>query len=471
MRLLDLWFLVATVVVGTALTVEIGHASTAAGIVSGLLIAAAVLWQVAKVRTGLDRHLSGLAAIARAERQPVTSLRGGLERAAALTEQIVLRVESDRDRRRSGEAESRRTAGILKTAFRSMQDGLVVVDADQSVLLVNPAARPLLSIADPVAGRPLEEVVRSPDAQTLVTAALAGEDRSDEFAIARVGRIVQARATPLPSVVGPNDSTFEAGNYSLAVPGGAVLVLHDVTDLRTTEKLRQEFVSNVSHELKTPLTTIRAYTDTLQDAAESGDLDPDQAGLFLSRVDEQAERLHEMIANLLALSRLDSPVGEIAIGPVEVAAIVADAIDAQSIVAEKRQLSLTAELPPELPPVAAERRGLRTILDNLIRNALQHTTAGGVGVSAAAVEAGLAIAVADTGCGIPRESQPRLFERFYRVDAARTRDRGGSGLGLAIVAGLVERFGGSIDVASEVDRGTTVTVTLPVWDQIGESAG
>ena len=453
--------------------------------------------QFAVVQSELTALTRGLSQLARPSADsPRTAAAAGrtrpalpspsFETATRLTEQIALRLGAEESRQSKDLLKLRSSAVVLETAFRSMRDGLVVIAADRSVVLLNPAAQSLLGTADPdsrLEGRgTLEEVVRSSEAQSLVRQALRGKEAGAEFALGRADWVVQALATPLPIMEAASESDtsiVDLGSMQLVAgeiaAGGAMLVMHDVTELRRVEKLRQEFVSNVSHELKTPLTTIRAYTDTLQEEFDGGELDPETATRFLGRIDQQAERLHEMVANLLALARIDGSSEAMQVEPLDPRPLLVETVESQQILARQRELTLTADLPATLPPVRADRTGLRSVVDNLVRNAIQHTPPGGsVRVEARTVATdqdskegrssaeAVEIAVIDTGCGIPREAQTRLFERFYRVDSARTRDRGGSGLGLAIVAGLVSRFGGTVAVQSELGRGSTFRVRLPV---------
>ena len=485
--LLRLWLMLAVVVAATALVAASWPTSRVLAGAIGLAAAWVAVRFVRQIQTAAAGHLAELAGIAGAGAiDRASSLAGVFEQSSQLTSQIVLRLSSDAAEQTRNLAQLRSSTAVLQTAFGSMRDGLVVVAADGSVLLVNPAARAMFGLGGTLErGRPLEEVIRSPDTHTLVRAALTGQEQAAEFRIGRVDRVVQARATPLPPVKLDAAPLDAATADSPDATSGVVLALHDVTALRQAERTRTEFVSNVSHELKTPLTTIRAYTDTLQDAAAADDLDAATAERFLARIDEQAERLHEMIVNLLTLARIDSPREAAPLEPVDLAAIVADAVATQQIVARQKGLDLTAELSP-LPEVAGDRSGLRSILDNLIRNAIQHTPADGqvtvrlaadtatgtatatdtnAGTTAPANAGMVRLEVTDTGSGIPRDAQSRLFDRFYRVDSARTRDRGGSGLGLAIVHGLVTRFGGRIEVDSTLGQGSTFRVWLPMFSR------
>ena len=433
----------------------------AAAAIASVAVALVVAWSFERtMRRRIRQRLAALVELA--ELQPggtILNLADALERGEGLTEQISLKLGAAATRLDTEQARSRSGAALFETAFRSMQDGLVVVAADGRVVLANPAAQPMLNVSEEPAGRPLEEVVRSVDAQRLVAAAMQGQTAQGEFTLTRQSRIVQATAVPLPTAL-----AADAGSGTPALAGGVVLVMRDVTELRAADQNRREFTSNVSHELKTPVTTVRAYVDTLQQAAAEGALESDTAVLFLSRIDEQAERLSELIGNLMTLAQIDAPGQAVALSEVDVPSVVGQVVDDLRILAERKAIALTADLEVDAP-VRADREGLRSLAQNLIRNAIQHTPHGGtIRVAAAESPGTVRLSVADDGVGIPRDAQERLFERFYRVDSARTRDRGGSGLGLAIVSGLVQRYGGRIEVDSELDVGSTFTVTLPKAD-------
>jgi two-component system phosphate regulon sensor histidine kinase PhoR len=228
--------------------------------------------------------------------------------------------------------------------------------------------------------------------------------------------------------------------------------------------MRREFVSNVSHELKTPLTSIQAYAETLL----SGGLEDEaNSRTFVERIQEQAERLQMLILDLLRLARIEADDVAFEIRSVDVGEVVAECIEDRRDLARTKGLSLVMK-PPSGPVFAtAEAEGLNTILSNLIDNALNYTPAGGhVSVDWGVVNGEVRIAVSDSGVGIPREHQPRVFERFYRVDRARSRALGGTGLGLSIVKHLVQAFGGRVELDSEQGRGSCFAVWLPAGESL-----
>jgi two-component system phosphate regulon sensor histidine kinase PhoR len=242
---------------------------------------------------------------------------------------------------------------------------------------------------------------------------------------------------------------------------GAVLVFHDVTELRRLERMRQDFVANVSHELKTPLASIKAYTETLLDWALH---DENVNVRFLQQIAEQADRLDQLVLDLLSLARLESGQEVYEHLPLPLAAVVRTASEAHRGRAEAKGIDFRIDLiglNPEIE-VRADEEAIRQILDNLIDNAIKYTPQSGrLIVSSQVVGDEVSLAVTDTGVGIPRADLPRIFERFYRVDKARSRELGGTGLGLAIVKHLVQSLGGRVDVTSRQGSGSKFTVRLP----------
>jgi two-component system phosphate regulon sensor histidine kinase PhoR len=245
---------------------------------------------------------------------------------------------------------------------------------------------------------------------------------------------------------------------------GFVLVLHDVTELRRLEVIRRDFVANVSHELRTPLTAIKGYAETLLGPA--GD-DRETARRFLEVIDRHSERLGRLTDDLLTLSDLELGRASLRLTTVDLGAAVDDVLQILGERAAGAEVEVRAEIAPGTPPISADGDRLRQVLINLVDNAIKYTPAGGrVTVRAASVERApvpmVEIQVADTGMGIPAQDLPRLTERFFRVDKARSRALGGTGLGLAIVKHIVHAHGGRLDVASAVGQGTTVKVVLPL---------
>jgi two-component system phosphate regulon sensor histidine kinase PhoR len=350
----------------------------------------------------------------------------------------------------------------LRTILSGMVEGVVALDAEGRILFANDRAHQLLEFptANPV-GRRLWEVVRLRSLLDVVQRALSGpQPHREELTWAGPAlRSLTVHAARLP---GPP-------------PRGAVLVVHDTTDLRRLERLRQDFVANVSHELKTPLSVIKVCVETLLDGAAD---DPEPRGQFLQQISHQTERLHALILDLLSLARIESGAELLELGPVPLAQALREALDRHRTRAEARGQSLSLvgassrwvpgdPLPPETDPdeqVAAwaDEEALEQILDNLLDNAVKYTPDGGkIEVGWRADDHAITVEVRDTGIGIPEPDLPRIFERFYRVDKARSRELGGTGLGLAIVKHLTQALNGTVRASSRLGSGTTFTVTLP----------
>ncbi|HZT79852.1 MAG TPA: ATP-binding protein, partial [Gemmataceae bacterium] len=230
-------------------------------------------------------------------------------------------------------------------------------------------------------------------------------------------------------------------------------------ELRRLERLRQEFVANVSHELKTPLSVIKACVETLLEGAVD---DPEPRGRFLGQIAEQADRLHALILDLISLGRIESGEEALERGPVPLGPAVAACVERHRARAEAKGQRLEVEPGPEGLAAWADEEAVAQVLDNLVDNAVKYTPAGGrIAVRWRAEEGQTFLEVEDTGIGIPEPDLPRIFERFYRVDKARSRELGGTGLGLSIVKHLAQAMGGGVAVRSAVGRGTTFTVRLP----------
>ena len=329
-----------------------------------------------------------------------------------------------------------------------MIEGLIVVDAAGSIRLANQAAGALFGFMPPATGRTLLETVRhhevSEVAARLVreSEVLGHEIRLEAIGTARM-RFLQINALALRDHSGG--------------PDGAILVFHELTRLRELEAVRQEFVANVSHELRTPLSLIKSAAETLLDGGKDS---PPTLERFLEIIDRNANRLMLLIDDLLLLSTLDSGAMRLHLQPVALRSAVQEVIEDFST--RTRGTILANEVPPALVTQADPDR-LRQVLSNLIDNAIKYGRPAGRTEIRAEVrpEGGIEISVSDDGAGIPEDAQARIFERFYRVDKARSREQGGTGLGLAIVKHVVQAHGGEVRVASTAGRGTTFYFTLP----------
>jgi two-component system phosphate regulon sensor histidine kinase PhoR len=347
----------------------------------------------------------------------------------------------------SRERQLRESMQRQATVLGGMIEGVIAVNRQQHVLFANVAAgRKLRFSPEGVEGLPLLEVVRSHELREIVEQALQSrEHRHGEIQWkSDVQLTLEVHATPLPGVPCP----------------GVVLVLHDVTDLKRLEGIRQQFIANVSHELKTPLSSIRAYTETLLSGALE---DSAHARTFLTRIDDQAGRLQELILDMLSLARLESGQAPLELSSVPVAEVVAQCVRDHEAQAAAGNLTLVNEVGGSALVVRADDEALLQVLNNLVDNAIKYTPAGGTVSIRGRADAGQAvIEVVDTGPGIAPEHHERLFERFYRVDRARSRELGGTGLGLSIVKHLCQAMGGSVAVESALKKGSVFRVRLPL---------
>ncbi|MDG3004075.1 sensor histidine kinase [Paludisphaera mucosa] len=342
----------------------------------------------------------------------------------------------------------------LRVVLGAMAEAVLAVDPRRRLLFANASADALFGLDGSSVGRLMPELIRSPQVQEAVEstfraahpdAYLAELTLAGREGLRASSRILAVRGSPLPG----------------KPPAGAVLVFHDVTDLRRLERMRQDFVANASHELKTPLASIKAYAETLLDWALE---DPAVNRRFVERIDEQADRLDSLIHDMLSLARLEANQDVFRHDPLGLAAVLGRCVEAHRDRAESGDLTLEFDVDAldAGATILADEEAVRQIFDNLIDNAIKYTPPGGrVGVVGSASAAEIVVAVSDTGLGIPREEQARIFERFYRVDKARSRELGGTGLGLAIVKHLVSSLQGRVEVTSRLGAGSTFTVRLP----------
>ncbi len=341
----------------------------------------------------------------------------------------------------------------LRVVLGGMAEGVIAIDSRRRLLFANKSADLLFGLGPMAVGRLVPELIRSPQIQEAVDATLAGPD-SYRGEIALPGREMLPRS--LPRVLAVHGALLPGPS-----PSGAVLVFHDVTELRRLERMRQDFVANVSHELKTPLASIKAYTETLLDWA----LHDEAVNVrFLNRIEEQADRLDQLILDLLSLARLESGHEVFHHGPLAVSAVVEACVETHQGRAQAKGLAISLDLGPvdERTLIVADEEAVHQILDNLIDNAIKYTPEGGwIRVGGSLTDDSVALAVADSGIGIPRDDLPRIFERFYRVDKARSREMGGTGLGLSIVKHVIQSIGGQITVESRVGEGTRFEVRFP----------
>ncbi len=361
--------------------------------------------------------------------------------------QSLTQLEEDREDRilalqlASRNAES--TVDLLSAVLDSMVEGVIAIDDAERIVFLNGAARRLLGISDFIGvGHRLYEAVRIPSMLDTIAESLTTKKmQALEFRTTREGLSLAMVVNPIHK--GPHQ--------------GAVAVVRDISELRKLESMRRDFVSGVSHELKTPLTVIQACTDTLLDGAVD---DPEVSRRFLKQIDEQSERLLQLILGMLQLARVESGAEVFQLEPVSLSEVVTDVVAALEPVAEGQQISLQCEGRTDLIAIA-DYHALRTVISNLLDNAIKHTPAGGTVILTLEDDAGSPVlSVTDTGVGIAAEHLSRIFERFYRVDRDRSRERGGTGLGLAIVKHLCHTMKAAVSVRSEPGRGTEFRIVF-----------
>ncbi|HEV2749718.1 MAG TPA: ATP-binding protein [Gemmatimonadales bacterium] len=324
------------------------------------------------------------------------------------------------------------------TLIETMADGVVAADARGAIVMLNRAARRLLGFGPDDPFPALAELFYDKPARELVASALAGRE-TEPRELDRDGRALFVSGRALPN-------------------GGALLVIRDVTELRRLEAIRRDFVANVSHELKTPLTSIAGYAETLATEASAGT----QTERFARIVLNNAKRMQRLVDDLLDLSRIESGRWQPTATRVDVVSLAGDTWTSFADRARERRIEFTAAATGGGRELTADPDALREVFTNLFDNALRHTPPGGrIAVSVDPAPGGMTVAVSDTGSGIAPDHLPRIFERFYRADPGRSREEGGTGLGLSIVKHLVEAHGGRIEAKSTLGRGTTIRIFFP----------
>jgi two-component system, OmpR family, phosphate regulon sensor histidine kinase PhoR len=357
----------------------------------------------------------------------------------------------------------REESDLLARILDAMEEGVLVLDEDRRVILLNRALSTMLLVDPRTAGR---TTLREPGGGPPSPLDVKGKSLLEITLNADLEGLLDrtSRQPPRASAeieVGdlkPRRLLVRAARLSGAAWGFLVVAV-DVTEMRRLESLRRDFVANVSHELRTPIASVSSAAETLRSALHR---DPAAADRFLAIIERNAERLSGLVEDLLDLSRIESREYRLQIEPLDVDRVVADVLALFRERAESRSLVLRKEIPPGLAPLATDRRALEQVLVNLVDNAVKYVPPGAsITVRAEPAGEALRLLVIDSGQGIEARHLPRLFERFYRIDSGRSRDRGGSGLGLAIVKHLVEAMGGTVAVESQVGAGTTFRIELP----------
>jgi len=362
----------------------------------------------------------------------------------------------------------------MRAILSSVIEGVIAIDKDERVILFNSALEKMFNLnKGKVMGKFFWEIIRNNELNNLLKEAMnKGKLQTKELTLfLPEERIFQAHALPIKGE--PRSSSFtnslseeERGKEDIS---GVVAVLHDITEIKRLERVRIEFVANVSHELRTPLTSIRGFVETLKDGAIN---DPKNSRKFLNIIETHTEKLNNLINDLLELSKIESRELKMNFQPINLRELTEEVVANLKGVIERKELEVVVDIPFDFPQVEVDSEKIKQVLGNLLDNAIKFTPPlrAGAGftpqngrICIRAVDKGkdIQIEVSDTGIGIPREHLPRLFERFYRVDKARSRELGGTGLGLSIVKHIIQAHGGKIGVESEFGKGSKFFFTLP----------
>ena len=337
--------------------------------------------------------------------------------------------------------------GRMAAILSGMVEGVLVVDGDGRLRLANDAAQRMLNLESNLLGRHYVEAVRQPGVVGQLRAALKGDRRPpievplDAVTAAGGPRIFRAQATP-----------------ASAEGGGAVLVLHDISDLRRVDRVRRDFVANVSHELRTPLTAVRGYVEALMEEP----LEAEQRRKFLEVIDRHTGRMERLVRDLLRLARLDAQQETADLYPIDVASLFRSVTTDLFERIDRQGLQVDINVEPAAASIDADPTKMHDALRNLVENAVNYSAEGArIELSARVNGDRVLLSVGDYGPGVPETDLGRVFERFYRVDKSRTRDPGGTGLGLSIVRHLVELHGGKVSAANRSEGGAVFTISLP----------
>ena len=342
-----------------------------------------------------------------------------------------------------------RESGI-KTILRAMQDGLLVVDKSLRVTLVNQAFRRLFGLSEISSGTPLLDIVRDATVDRLIAETLrTGKAMQSELILTdsktNSERDVEASAVPMS-----DDADLTTG---------AVVLFHDITQLKQADKVRRDFVANVSHELRTPLSILSGYIETLLDSPKTS---REELSRILRVMERHSMRLGLLVDDLLSLAQLESRNTALQLSDVQLPELFESVIRDWGKKLAEKQLKVIVDLSPDAQTIRADETRLHEVLHNLLDNAVKYSRENGE-IRMQSVQRGheIVLSVTDNGVGISKDDLPRIFERFYRADKARSRELGGTGLGLAIVKHIAQLHGGRVEAESELGRGTTIRVVLP----------
>jgi two-component system phosphate regulon sensor histidine kinase PhoR len=357
-----------------------------------------------------------------------------------------LNLMSEEIKDKIGKVDSERAK--LDLVLSSMFEGVIVTDSSEKIILMNPSLRKIFFVdTNPEGKKPLE-VIRNTAVQDIVDKIIQGKQglATEEITVSvPEEKILKVNGVPIV-----RNNEFE----------GTILVFHDITELRRLEQIRQDFVANVSHELRTPISSIKGYAETLLEGALE---DKDNAKEFISIIYQDSNRLANLINDLLDLSKIESGKMKMNFVPLDVASVTKRAVTVIENQAKVKSISFKLNLAPELPKIRADETRFSQVMINLLDNAIKYTPENGsVTVTAKVVNNSLQVDIKDTGIGISEKDLPRIFERFYRVDKARSRELGGTGLGLSIVKHIVQAHSGQVWVKSELGLGSTFSFTIPL---------
>jgi len=329
----------------------------------------------------------------------------------------------------------------------SMLEGVLVTDQKGEILLMNPSLRKTFLIDLPPEGKRSLEVIRNAKIQEVVDRTLQNKQKliSEELSLTvPEEKFLKVNAVPI----------VREGEVN-----GAILVFHDITELRRLERVRQDFVANVSHELRTPISSIKGYAETLLDGAMN---DQQNSRDFIEIINRDSDRLAKLIDDLLDLSRIESGKLKMVFVPTDILGVIKRTMSIIENSAKMKSISIEIQAPENVSKVLADETRLSQVILNLLDNAIKYTSEGGaIKISVRSNDQFVEVDISDTGIGIPEKDLSRVFERFYRVDKARSRDMGGTGLGLSIVKHIVQTHGGEVWVRSKLEHGSTFCFIIP----------
>jgi two-component system phosphate regulon sensor histidine kinase PhoR len=379
--------------------------------------------------------------IGRGEQPRTFLIHGGAE-----TQRIGLRLEKIfNDLKQLNKQIAKRESG-MQTIFSAMQDALLVVDSNRRVILTNQMFRKLFALPEISIGTPLLEVVRDATLDGAIADAFRGSESI------RSELTLDDSQIELYAVATRND----AGELT-----GALVLFHDITELKKMDQVRRDFVANVSHELRTPLSILRGYIETLLDNPKTS---REELSRILGVMERHSKRLDLLTQDLLTLAQLESANPNLQLGNVDLSSFFGEVIRDWEKKLAKKQLNVIVDVSPGLPPIRADRARLQEALYNVLDNAVKYSREHGeIRLVARQRDEEIILSVSDDGIGISKEDLPRIFERFYRADKARTAENiRGTGLGLAIVKHVAQLHSGVVEAESELGKGTTIRVSLPV---------